>query len=64
MRNRPKLHEFVKHKRNGLKAQVYKHFVDMEDYVGVIVLPQPGANGTDIYKKWHIDEFDPMPNER
>lgn len=40
---KPKLHDFVRHKRCGLKAQVYKHFVDVDDYVGVIVLPQPGG---------------------
>jgi hypothetical protein len=58
MKTRPELHAFVKNKISGLNAQVYKHFVDNDDCVGVIVLPQPGAHGSDRYKKWRIDEIE------
>ena len=62
MNTRPKLHDFVRHKASGLKAQVYQHFIDREDCVGVIVLPQPGASAADIYKRWHLHDFDAVPN--
>ena len=62
MKNRPDLHSFVRHKISGLKAQVWQHYIDRPDMVGVIVLPQPGAHAQDIYKRWHLDEFDAMPN--
>jgi len=62
MKNRPETHSFVQHKISGLKAQVYQHYIDRPDMVGVILLPQPGAHPNDIYKRWHIDDCNAVPN--
>jgi hypothetical protein len=51
----------VRHKISGLMAQVHKHYKDNDDYVGVIVLPQAGVNGSARFQKWRIDELAP-PN--
>ncbi len=57
MKIKPEIHSFVKHSVSGLRAQVYKHYSDNDDYVGVIVLPQPGASRNEVYKKWRIDQI-------
>ena len=57
---RPELHSFVIHKHSGLKAQVFKHFIDEANAVGVIVTPQRGASRDNIYRIWFIHEIQPL----
>lgn len=58
MKKRPDLHAFVAHKVSGQKAQVWKHYVDNSDFVGVIVLPQSGVTGDTRYRDWRIDQIE------
>lgn len=55
LRNEFKIADFVRHKISGLKGQVYKHYTDNNDCVGVIAFPQPNVGSK--YQVWRVEEL-------
>ncbi len=58
MNKKPKVGSMVQLKNdNTMKAQVRKHYIDNDDIVAVIVLPQSGISGNNRFQDWWISDI-------